>query len=154
NDTEVTGFEHACVHEIFEKQARRTPDACAVFFEGVRLSYAELNAHANQIAHHLRRYGVGPESVVGICVGRSAELAVSVLATLKAGGAYLPLDPTYPRERLEFMLKDAAVEVLLTDEDARDVLPTHRAKVICLDSDAEAFASESTVNPRANVARE
>jgi amino acid adenylation domain-containing protein len=154
NATEVTGFEHACIHELFEKQARRTPDACAVFFEGVRLSYAELNARANQIAHHLRRHGVGPESVVGICVGRSADLAVSVLATLKAGGAYLPLDPNYPRERLQFMLKDAAVEVLLTHEGARDVLPSHSAKVICLDSDAEAFAGESTVNPRASVARE
>lgn len=154
NATEVTGFEHACIHELFEKQAQRTPDACAVFFEGVRLSYAELNARANQIAHHLRRHGVGPESVVGICVGRSAELAVSVLATLKAGAAYLPLDPNYPRERLEFMLKDAAAEVLLTHEGAGDVLPRHGAKVIRLDSDAEAFAGESTVNPRASVAPE
>lgn len=154
NATEATGFEHTCVHELFEKQARRTPDACAVFFEGVCLSYAELNARANQIAHHLRRHGVGPESVVGICVGRSAELAVSVLATLKAGGAYLPLDPTYPCERLQFMLEDAAVEVLLTNEGSRDVLPRHRAKVICLDSDAEAFAGESNVNPRASVAPE
>ena len=154
NDTEVTGFEHACVHEIFEKQARCTPDACAVFFEGVRLSYAELNARANQLAHHLRRHGVGPESVVGICVDRSVEMAVSVLATLKAGGAYLPLDPTYPRERLQLILEDAVVEVLLTNEGIRDVLPSHRAKVICLDSDAEAFAGESTLNPRASVARE
>lgn len=154
NATEVIGFEHACVHELFEKQAQRTPDACAVFFEGVRLSYAELNARANQLAHHLRRHGVGPESVVGICVSRSAEMAVSVLAMLKAGGAYLPLDPNYPRERLQFMLEDAAVQVLLTNEGLRDVLPSHRAKVICLDSDAEAFAGESNLNPRASVAPE
>ena len=99
-----------CVHELFEEQVERTPDAVAVVFEDQELTYRELNERANQLAHHLRRLGVGPETLVGLCLERSPELVVGILGILKAGGAYLPLDADYPPQRLEFMLTDAAVE--------------------------------------------
>ena len=94
----------------------RTPDAIAVVFEAEQLTYGELNRRANQLAHHLRALGVGPEVVVAICLERSLEMVIGLLGILKAGGAYLPLDPAYPKERLAFMLKDAQVPVLLTRE--------------------------------------
>ena len=100
--------------QLFSAQAARTPDAVAVVFEDRRLRYAELEAHANQLAHHLRGRGVGPETVVGLCVERSPEMVIGLLGILKAGGAYLPLDPSYPPERLSFMLRDAGAAVLVT----------------------------------------
>ncbi|HEX2077233.1 MAG TPA: condensation domain-containing protein, partial [Longimicrobium sp.] len=105
-----TGAEYpagACIHELFEVQAERTPDAVAVRFEEESLTYRELNARANRLAHHLRRRGVGPEVRVGICLERSLEMVVGILAVLKAGGAYVPLDPGYPAERLAFILADS-----------------------------------------------
>ena len=98
---------------LFAAQAQRTPDAVAVVYEERRLSYAALEAHSNQLAHHLRGLGVGPETVVGLCVERSVEMVIGLLGILKAGGAYLPLDPGYPAERLSFMLADAGVAVLV-----------------------------------------
>nr|BFE74695.1 hypothetical protein GCM10020092_079960 [Actinoplanes digitatis] len=102
------------IHQLFEARARATPDAEALRFEGEQLTYAELDRRANQLAHRLRRLGVGRDVVVGVCMQRSIEMVVSLLATLKAGGAYLPLEPGYPRSRLEFMCEDARVPVLLT----------------------------------------
>ena len=118
--------------ELFAAQAARTPDAAAVIFEDRALSYAALDAHANRLAHHLHSLGVGPETVVGLCVERSPEMLIGLLGILKAGGAYLPLDPDYPRERLEFMLADAGVSVLVTQSALVDRLPVdsgaaHRA---------------------------
>src|SRR6185503_4342735 len=104
-------------------QAARTPDATALVFEERRLSYAELDAQANQLAQHLRQQGVGPESVVGLCVERSERLLVGLLGILKAGGAYLPLDPGYPAERLGFMLADAGATVLVTEQALLERLP-------------------------------
>ena len=104
----------ATLPELFAQQAARTPDAIAVMFEGRTLSYAALDAHANRLAHHLRGLGVGPETMVGLCVERSPEMVIGLLGILKAGGAYLPLDPNYPRERLAFMLADAGAPVLVT----------------------------------------
>src|SRR5262249_23559678 len=104
----------ATLPELFEAQVARTPDAVAVVFDDGTLTYGELNARANQLAHHLRALGVGPEVVVGLCVERSLELLIGLLGILKAGGAYLPLDPSYPRERLAFMLADAGAPVLVT----------------------------------------
>ena len=109
--------------ELFEAQVARTPDAVAVVFEEQSLTYGELDARANQLAHHLRALGVGPETVVGLCVERSLEMLIGLLGILKAGGAYLPLDPSYPHERLAFMLADAGAPVLVTQSALVDGLP-------------------------------
>jgi non-ribosomal peptide synthetase component F len=123
NDTRADYPEGLCIHELFEAQVERTPDAIAVVFEGEELTYGELNRRANRLAHYLRRLGVGPEVLVGICVERSLEMVVGLLGILKAGGAYVPLDPEYPRERLEFMLEDAQIPVLLTQQRLMADLP-------------------------------
>jgi len=108
-----------CAHELFEAQVAQRPDAVALTFEGCALSYAELDRQANQLAHYLQKLGVGPEVLVGISTDRSPEMIVGILGTLKAGGAYLPLDPTYPPERLAFMMQDAQISVLLTQQHLR-----------------------------------
>jgi len=136
-----------CLHELVEAQVERTPDAVAVQFGDAELSYRELNARANQLAHYLRRLGVGPEVRVGICVERSLEQMIGLLGVLKAGGAYLPLDPTYPAERLAYMLEDAGTPVVLTQQHLRSVLPTHAARVLCLDTEWDLVRPASTANP-------
>ena len=120
NDTEADYPKDSCIHELFEAQVEKTPEAIAVQFEEKQLTYRELNSRANQLAHYLRRLGIGPEKLVGICIERSLEMVVGLLGILKAGGAYVPLDPAYPRERLAFMLEDAQVSVLLTQEKFED----------------------------------
>ncbi|MEZ5889850.1 MAG: amino acid adenylation domain-containing protein [Xanthobacteraceae bacterium] len=125
---------------LFAAQAARTPDAIAVVGEDETLSYGELEARANRLAHHLRGLGVGPEVVVGLCVERSAAMVVGLLGILKAGGAYLPLDPGYPAERLGFMLADAGAKVLVTTSALAATLPTHSAQLVRLDADASAIA--------------
>nr|QEO74667.1 condensation domain-containing protein [uncultured bacterium] len=124
----------SCLHELFEAQAARTPDAVAVASEDERLSYAELNERANLLAHHLRREGVGPETRVGVLVERSPQMVVSILAVLKAGGAYVPLDPAYPSERLRFMLEDSGARVLLTEARRADAAAGAAPRVVCVDS--------------------
>ncbi|MEW5929980.1 MAG: amino acid adenylation domain-containing protein [Gemmatimonadota bacterium] len=142
----------SCIHELFEAQAARTPHAVAVVFEEASLTYRELNARANQLAHHLRRCGVGPEVRVGICLERSLEMVVSILAVLKAGGAYVPLDPGYPAERLAFILADSATPVLLTREELRGALPAREGvEVVSLDGAAEEIAAESAENPESGA---
>ena len=136
-----------CIHQLFEAQVERTPDAIAVVFEAEQLTYGELNRRANQLAHHLRALGVGPEVLVAMCLESSLEMVIGLLAILKAGGAYVPLDPAYPKERLAFMLKDAQAPVLLTQERLVARLAEHDAKVICLDSGWETIARESGENP-------
>ena len=123
------------VPELFERQVLRTPDNVAVMFEDEQLTYAQLNARANQLAHYLRERGVGPGDLVGICVERSTAMVVAILGILKAGGAYVPLDLTYPKERLAFMLHDSQARVLLTQSGLLERLPQNEAEVICLDSD-------------------
>lgn len=135
-----------CVHELFERQVKQTPDAIAVEFEGHRLTYQELNQRANQLAHHLQTLGVQPEVLVGICVERSLEMMVGLLGILKAGGAYVPLDPSYPQTRLAFMLEDSRIPVLLTQHNLLEQLPRHRAQVVCLDTDWETIAIASQDN--------
>src|SRR5258706_1529593 len=146
NDTAVAYPQH-CLHELFAAQAARTPDAVAVTYDDAALSYGELEQRANQLAHYLRRLGVGPETVVGLCAERSLAMVVGLIGILKAGGAYLPLDPSYPAERLGYMLADAHVPVLLTQEALMDRLPAHDAQVVRLDADWPAIAAEPTTAP-------
>nr|MDJ0901724.1 amino acid adenylation domain-containing protein [Xenococcus sp. MO_188.B8] len=135
NDTATEYPIDKCIHQLFEEQVEKTPDAVAVVFENQQLTYQQLNQRANQLAHHLQSLGVEPEVLVGICVERSLEMVVGLLGILKAGGAYVPLDPNYPPERLSYMLADSGVEVLLTQGSLLESLPSHTARVVCLDSD-------------------
>lgn len=136
NETAADYPDDRCIHQLFEEQVERTPDAVAVEMAEARrrdphaplstlqsLTYRELNDRANQVAHHLRTLGVGPESVVGICMERSVEMVVGLLGILKAGGAYLPLDPMYPAERLAYMLEDSESKILLTEPQLAKPLP-------------------------------
>ena len=136
-----------CLHQLFEAQAARTPDAPALAFEGNTLTYRELNTRANQLAWHLRAAGVGPDVLVGLCVDRSIEMIVGLLAILKAGGAYLPLDPAYPPDRLGFMLEDAQTPLVLTQRKLVSALPASQAKIIFLDDPPPAVGHQSTANP-------
>jgi amino acid adenylation domain-containing protein len=140
-----------CIHELFEAQAARTPDATALSSAGVALTYAALDRAANRLANHLRRRGVRPETRVGICLERGTELVVALLAVLKAGGAYVPLDPAYPAERLAFMLADSGAPLLLTRLPLPEGLPPHAAEVVCLDADRERIEAESALAPAAGV---
>ena len=133
----------AGIHELFEEQAARTPEAVAIEYGQLRLSYRELNERANRVARYLRRHGVGPEVMVGLCVERGLELVVGVLGIVKAGGAYVPLDPEYPAARLSFMLEDTATPVLLTQEKLRERLPAYGGRVIALDTQWEEIEQES-----------
>jgi amino acid adenylation domain-containing protein len=139
------------LHELFEQQVERTPTAIALSFEDQDLTYVELNGRANQLAHHLRSLGVGPETQVGVMMERSLELVISLLAILKAGGAYVPFDPGYPEERLAFMLKDAAVRVLLTQAGLLARLPasgrdSSAVKVLAVDRLRERLREEASTN--------
>lgn len=133
NATDASYPEDRMVHELFEGQVQRHPEAVAVTYNGESLSYADLNGKANQIAWYLREIGVGPDQLVGICMERSLELIVGLLGILKAGGAYLPLDPSYPSQRLAYMLEDATPPVVLTQERLRGRLASSKARVVALD---------------------
>jgi amino acid adenylation domain-containing protein len=148
NRTEAEYPADRCIHELFEAQAARTPGTVAVRFEEASLTYAELNARANQLAHHLRGHGVGPEVRVGICLERSLEMVVSLLAVLKAGGAYVPLDPGLPAERLAYMLDDSGVPLVLVQAALRDAVPAREGvAVLAVDALAERLAAEPAENP-------
>jgi amino acid adenylation domain-containing protein len=136
-----------CMHHLFEAQAERTPLATAAAFEAHEMSYRELNRRANQIAHYLQGLGVGPEVKVGIFMDRSLDMLAGLLGIIKAGGAFVPLDPTYPKRRLAFLYEDAAISVLLTEQRLADSLPDYRGKVVCLDSDAGIIERQSAHNP-------
>jgi len=146
NDTSADYPVDKCIHQLFETQVERTPDAVALVFEDQQLTYRELNAQANQLAHFLRKMGVKPEVLVGICVERSLSMVIGLLGILKAGGAYLPLDPTYPAARLAFMLEDAAISVLLTQSSLKEKLPETTAQVVCLDVEYLSLLSEKNVS--------
>src|SRR5712692_3519322 len=146
NDT-ARAVPSATLPELFAAQAARTPDAMAVVFEQQSLTYAQLDARANQLAHHLHDLGVGPETVVALCVERSPAMLIGLLGILKAGGTYLPLDPGYPHERLAFMLEDAGAPVLLTHSALLDRLPAHGALMVRLDADWPAIAQQPTAAP-------
>ncbi|MDB9391496.1 non-ribosomal peptide synthase/polyketide synthase [Microcystis aeruginosa] len=132
NETKADYSYNKCIHQLIEEQAARTPEAVAVVFENQQLTYAELNSRANQLAHYLRSLGVETEVIVGLCVERSLDMIVALIGILKAGAAYLPLDPEYPQERLQFMLEDSQVPLLLTQSSLIDKLPNHQAKTVFL----------------------
>jgi glutamate-1-semialdehyde aminotransferase/non-ribosomal peptide synthetase component F/acyl carrier protein len=147
NDTKRNYSQDNCFHQLFEAQVQRTPDAAAVVFDGKELSYRELNARANRLAHYLRKSGVGPEVLVGLCVDRSLEMIVGMVGILKAGGAYVPLDPIYPKERLGFMLEDARISVLVTERRLNEELGREGMRIINLDEESKAIGVESEENP-------
>src|SRR5262249_18472805 len=138
NDTATDYPAEMPIHELFEAQAARTPEAVAVVCDGRTLSYGELDRRANQLAHALRRRGVGADVFVALCVSRSPGMIVAVLGVLKAGGAYVPLDPNYPVQRLAFMLQDCGAKVLVTEESLRAALPSlpRGCELLRLDRDA------------------
>ncbi|MEM7127077.1 MAG: amino acid adenylation domain-containing protein [Chloroflexota bacterium] len=144
NDTQMVYPDHDCVHQLFEQQVERTPNAVALISGTQQLTYKDLNTRANQLAHFLRQLAVEPQTLVGICTERSPEMVIGLLGILKAGGAYVPLDPAYPKERISFMIEDAQVSILLTQEklvsDLRQIDGVHQAKVICLDTDWSTIA--------------
>ena len=146
-DTQADYPSDKCIQHLFEEQAERTPDAIAVVFQDQPLTYRELNSKANQLAHYLIKLGVGPDVLVGICVERGIRMVVGLLAILKAGGAYVPLDPTYPKERLQFMLEDADLQVILTEEKLQHQLPAIKLNLVCLDSAWQTISQESPHNP-------
>jgi len=146
NQTQREFPQDLCIHELFEQQAQRTPDATAVVFADQSLTYTQLNQQASQLAHYLQQQGVEPETLVGLCVERSLEMVVGLLGILKAGGAYVPLDPAAPADRLAFMLTDSQAPILLTQASLLPHLPQHTAQVICLDRDWPAIQACSPID--------
>ncbi|QAT84764.1 non-ribosomal peptide synthase [Corallococcus coralloides] len=151
NDSHVAFTQDTCAHHLFAAQAALTPDAPALECEGTTLTYRELDSRANQLAHHLRLSGVGPDTPVGLCCERSPELVIGMLGILKAGGAFLPLDPGHPPERIAFVLRDAAAPILLTQSAIADELPSQGEQVVCLDDDWRAIARQPTHAPATRV---
>jgi amino acid adenylation domain-containing protein len=147
NDTATDYPRDRSIHGLFEDQVAATPDAIAVAFEGASLTYRELDRRANQLAHHLRSMGVGPERPVGVWMGRSIEAIVALLAILKAGGAYTPLDLMTPPERVAFMVRDSKMEILLTRRRMLERLPAHGARTFCLDADWWSVAAQPGTPP-------
>ena len=156
NNTTAEYPQNICIHELFEDQAQRTPDSIAVKIADTEITYRQLNGRADQLAHYLRRLGVGPDSLVGICLERSLEMMVGLLGILKAGSAYVPLDPAYPKERLRFMVEDAQVSVVVTQEKFLE--SGQRPGVdgqplqVCLDRDWPVIQRQSCENPKTDVA--
>ena len=140
-----------CVHQLFEAQVERTPDATAVVYEEQRLTYRELNLRANRLAHYLRNGGAGPEVLVGICLERSPDMLIGILGILKAGAAYVPLDPAYPEDRLAVILEDSKAPLLLTQKSLLATLPQHAGQAVCMDTDWPAIAEEPAGNPQSGV---
>ncbi|QFS50801.1 non-ribosomal peptide synthetase [Nostoc sphaeroides] len=140
-----------CIHQLFEVQVEKTPDAVAVVFENEKITYKELNQRANKLAHYLQTQGIKPDILVGICLERSCELVVGILGILKVGGAYLPLDPAYPQERLAYMLEDAQLSAIITQEKLVNNLSIHNIQIICIDSNWEQITNQTRENPVSQV---
>ncbi|MEW6735860.1 MAG: amino acid adenylation domain-containing protein, partial [Acidobacteriota bacterium] len=147
NDTPSDYQADLCVHQLFEKQTKLTPDAIAVVFEEQQLTYQQLNKRANQLGHYLRALGIGPDVLVGICIGHSIDIIVAILGVLKAGGAYLPIDPSYPLERIVFILENAGVTLILTEKQRVDELSKNLVQIVCLDSEWSTINRYSNANP-------
>ncbi|MFM6134230.1 MAG: non-ribosomal peptide synthetase, partial [Sphaerospermopsis kisseleviana] len=154
NNTRVDYPQHLCIHELFVGQVEKTPDNIAVVFDGQKLTYQELNYQANKVAHYLQSLGVVTEVLVGISVERSLEMIVGLLGILKAGAVYLPLDPSYPKERISFMLSDSQVKVLLTQQKYVENFAESSVKTVCLDQDWKLIDRQNSENPTSNVTAE
>ncbi|MBD2726435.1 amino acid adenylation domain-containing protein [Nostoc sp. FACHB-892] len=146
NNTQADYPQDKCIHQLFEEQVEKTPDAVAVVFEGLQLTYRQLNQKANQLAHYLASLGVSTGVNVGIFLERGLEMLVGLLAILKAGGTYLPLDPAYPQERLTYILADAQVSILLTQQNLLTALPVNQTQILCLDKEWENIYHQSQEN--------
>lgn len=147
NDTGKAYSLDECISRQFERQVERTPDAPAVSFEQEQLTYRELNSISNQLAHHLQALGAGPDCLVGVCMERSLHMVISLLAILKSGGAYVPLDPLYPQERLDYILEETGLSIVLTQQPRLASLPKGRAQIVCVEEAQEAIRRESRFNP-------
>ncbi|MEK6279115.1 MAG: AMP-binding protein [Acidobacteriota bacterium] len=151
-----TGFDEAapaqindrCVHELFEAEVEQSPESFALVCGDRQFTYRELNERANQLAHFLMRFGVGPNSLVGLCIHRTPEMIIAILGILKAGGAYVPMDPGYSVDRLAFILEDANIFVLLTQSQLLKNLPKHNGPKLSLDANWEIIAKERKTNPQ------
>jgi len=147
NQTEAAYPRHGSLAQLFEKQVEKNPDTPALIDQGEAVTYDQLNRRANQLSHYLQKQGVTQGTLLAICLGRSVEAVVGILAVLKAGGAYIPLDPSYPADRLNFMLCDSQAEILITQAPTLSILANFSGTAICLDSDEDAIAQTSRVNP-------
>lgn len=147
NDTATDYPQQQLIQQLFEAAVERHPEAVAIGYEGGNLTYSQLNAHANRLAHYLRSVGVGTETLVGILLERSAQTLVALLGVLKAGAAFVPLDPSYPRERLAFMVEDAQFKVLVTRQGLSALLPDSGARLVCLDTDRDQISRQTDTNP-------
>jgi surfactin family lipopeptide synthetase C len=146
NNTQTEYPQELCFHQLFEKQVEKTPDAVAVIFEQETLTYRELNEKANQLAQYLHNLGVKTESIIGIYLERSLEMVITLLGILKSGSVYVPLDPTYPRERLSWMLQDSRCSILVTQQKFLTSFPNHPAQIICIDSDWQKIVKQDAFN--------
>lgn len=146
NETTAPYPENMCLHHLFEEQVEKNPDAPAVIFKDKQLSYRRLNHRANELALHLQQQGVGPESLVALCLDPSIDMIVAIMGTLKAGGAYVPIDPAYPKDRVAYILKDTQARVLLTQENYVETLADNNVQIICLDADWDEHIANQ--NPR------
>src|SRR5262249_53666914 len=142
NETSRPYPKDRCIHQLFAEQAERTPEQVALVSEEWQMSYRELNRRANRLGRYLQGLGVGPEGVVGLCREKSGEMGVALRGALKAGGAYLPLDPEWPLDRLGYMLEDAGAGVVLTRRELEDRLPSHWGQTVCLDEEWERIGEE------------
>ncbi len=140
-----------CFHILFQKQAQATPKQIAVVWEGTSLTYAQLNTKANQLAHYLRERGAGSETFIGVHLNRSLEMIISIVAILKAGAAYVPLDPNYPKERLAFIVEDAGLQTIISTKRAKNGLPENAAQLLFLDDEQEIIEQQSTENPESTT---
>lgn len=147
NSTEFENLNHTCIHELFESQVRRIPDALAVCCNNMSLSYRELNERANKLAHYLRSVNVGPDVPVGLLMDPSLDMIVALLGVLKAGGAYVPIDPSYPKDRLTIMLNSVSLPILITRAVLLPCIPRYEGKVICLDREWTAIEQKPSSNP-------
>lgn len=147
NATEAKFAQDSCVHELFQLQVQATPDAIAAAFGDEEISFSDLNERSNQLAHHLIALGIGPDKMVGVNVERSIELMVSIMGVLKAGGAYLPLDPDFPSDRIAFMIEDAGASVIITQASLANILPKSDAAIVTVDTDSDSIAEHSNETP-------